>query len=58
MENPFEILDQRLSNIEDKLDNLMSRIDNQKILIEKVGGFHNHVHCLFRLKNNQDTRPI
>jgi excisionase family DNA binding protein len=30
MENPFEILDQRLSIIEDKLDRLMTRIDEQK----------------------------
>ena len=30
MENPFDIIDKRLSVIEDKLDGLMSRIDNQK----------------------------
>ena len=30
MENPFEILDQRLSQIEDKLDRLMTRIDEKK----------------------------
>jgi len=30
MENPFEILDQRLSSIEEKLDNLIQRIENQK----------------------------
>jgi len=30
MENPFEILDQRLSTIEDKLDRLITRIDDQK----------------------------
>jgi len=30
MENPFEILDQRLSIIEDKLDRLMATIDDQK----------------------------
>jgi len=30
MENPFELLDQRLSIIEDKLDRLIERIDVQK----------------------------
>ena len=30
MENPFEILDQRLSQIENKLDLLISRIDDKK----------------------------
>lgn len=30
MENPFEILDQRLSQIEKKLDTLMARIGEQK----------------------------
>ncbi len=30
MENPIELLDQRLSTIEDKLDRLLSRIDEQK----------------------------
>jgi len=30
MENPFELLDQRLSTIEDKLDILIARIDVQK----------------------------
>ena len=30
MENPFEILEQRLSGIEDKLESLIQRIDNQK----------------------------
>ena len=30
MENPFEILDQRLSIIEDKIDRLMTRIDEKK----------------------------
>ena len=30
MENPFEILDQRLSSIEEKLENLIQRIENQK----------------------------
>ena len=30
MENPFEILDQRLSSIEEKLDRLMARLDEQK----------------------------
>lgn len=30
MENPFELLDQRLSIIEDKLDRLIERIDGQK----------------------------
>ena len=30
MENPFELLDQRLSAIEEKLDRLLGRIDEQK----------------------------
>lgn len=30
MENPFEILDQKLSIIEDKLDRLIARIDEKK----------------------------
>ena len=30
MDNPFELLDQRLSIIEDKLDRLIERIDGQK----------------------------
>lgn len=30
MENPFELLDQRLLTIEDKLDRLIARIDDQK----------------------------
>jgi excisionase family DNA binding protein len=30
MENPFEILEQRLSQIENKLDLLISRIDDKK----------------------------
>ena len=29
MENPFEILEQRLTTIEEKLDSLIQRIDNQ-----------------------------
>jgi REP element-mobilizing transposase RayT len=28
------------------------------ILIESVGGYHNHVHCLFRLKNNQTIEKV
>ena len=30
MENPFELIDQRLSTIEDKLDRLIARFENQK----------------------------
>lgn len=30
MENPFELIDQRLSLIEDKLDSLIQRIDKKK----------------------------
>ena len=30
MENPFELLDQRLSYLEEKLKGLIQRIDNQK----------------------------
>lgn len=28
------------------------------ILMEVVGGYHNHVHCLFRLKNNQTIENV
>ena len=28
------------------------------ILIETVNGYHNHVHCLFRLKNNQTIENV
>ncbi len=28
------------------------------IFIEVVGGHHNHVHCLFRLKNNQTIENV
>jgi len=30
MENPFDLLEQRLSNIEEKLDSIIERIDNPK----------------------------
>lgn len=30
----------------------------KEILMETVGGYHNHVHCLFRLKNNQTIEKI
>ncbi len=30
MENPFEVLERRLSQIEDKLDRLMTKIDEKK----------------------------
>lgn len=28
------------------------------ILIEEVNGFDNHVHCLFRLKNDQNIKTV
>lgn len=28
------------------------------ILVETVGGYNNHVHCLFRLKNNQTIEKV
>ncbi len=34
-------------------DHIQQNGVGKKILIEVVGGHHNHVHCLFRLKNNQ-----
>lgn len=30
----------------------------KEILMEIVGGHHNHVHCLFRLKNDQTIEKI
>ncbi len=30
----------------------------KEILMETVGGYHNHVHCLFRLKNDQTIEKI
>ncbi len=31
---------------------------NKGILMEIVGGYNNHVHCLFRLKNNQSIETV
>ena len=31
---------------------------NKEILMEVVGGHQNHVHCLFRLKNNQTIEKV
>ena len=31
---------------------------DKNILIECVGGYHNHVHCLFRLKNDQTVEKV
>ena len=31
---------------------------SKEILVETVGGHHNHVHCLFRLKNNQTIENV
>jgi REP element-mobilizing transposase RayT len=30
----------------------------KEIFMEVVGGHHNHVHCLFRLKNNQTIENV
>jgi REP element-mobilizing transposase RayT len=30
----------------------------KEILLEAVGGYHNHIHCLFRLKNNQTIEKV
>ena len=30
----------------------------KEVLMEIVGGYHNHVHCLFRLKNNQTIEKV
>ena len=30
----------------------------KEILMEKVGGHNNHVHCLFRLRNNQTIENV
>jgi len=31
---------------------------SKDILMEKVGGHNNHVHCLFRLRNNQTIENV
>ena len=31
---------------------------DKEILMESVGGYNNHVHCLFRLRNNQTIEKV
>ncbi|MCF6358397.1 MAG: IS200/IS605 family transposase [Draconibacterium sp.] len=46
----------------DARENLFTHIHNnaleKEILMEVVGGHNNHVHCLFRLKNNQTIENV
>ena len=34
-------------------DHILQNAMSKEILMEIVGGHNNHVHCLFRLRNNQ-----
>lgn len=39
-------------------DHIHENALGKEILMETVGGYHNHVHCLFRLKNNQTIENV
>ena len=39
-------------------DHIYQNAVQKEILIECVGGYDNHVHCLFRLKNNQTIEQL
>ena len=39
-------------------DHIHQNALEKEILMEIVSGYHNHVHCLFRLKNNQTIENI
>jgi len=39
-------------------DHINQNALSKEILMEAVGGHHNHVHCLFRLKNNQTIENV
>lgn len=42
----------------DVFDHIHKNALSKEILMEAVCGHHNHVHCLFRLKNNQTIENI
>jgi REP element-mobilizing transposase RayT len=39
-------------------DQIQQNALSKEILMECVGGHHNHVHCLFRLRNNQTIENL
>jgi putative transposase len=39
-------------------DHIQQNALSKEILMECVGGHHNHVHCLFRLRNNQTIENL
>ena len=43
---------------QDLFDHIHQNARSKGILMETVGGHHNHAHCLFRLKNNQTIEKV
>jgi len=43
---------------EDLFNHIHQNALAKQILMEIVGGHHNHVHCLFRLRNNQTIEKV
>jgi REP element-mobilizing transposase RayT len=39
-------------------DHIQQKALSKEILMESVGGHHNHVHCLFRLRKNQTIENL
>jgi putative transposase len=39
-------------------DHILQNALSKEILMEVVGGHNNHVHCLFRLRNNQTIENV
>lgn len=39
-------------------DHIQKNALEKDILMEIIGGHHNHVHCLFRLRNNQTIENV
>ena len=56
VKNRQPIIDQKNRNI--LFNHIHQNALEKDILMEQVGGFHNHVHCLFRLKNNQIVEKV
>lgn len=56
VKNRHPIIDQKNRNI--SFNHIHKNALEKDILIEQVGGFSNHVHCLFRLKNNQTVEKV
>jgi REP element-mobilizing transposase RayT len=42
----------------DLFDHIHQNALSKQILMEIVGGYHNPVHCLFRLRNNQTIENV